>query len=152
MVYESKYYKSCMGETCNRRIDTIIAMTRFKHSSHSHWSTCIVMSSITLDGYVTAATLTNAAPPSRHHTFAATIYTPPLPCISPPPHPRWHNHTDTTTIPSPQPPAATRHPYLGYPMAAAALAVILATHHRPISTFISSPPTPPQPPQQIQGA
>nr|GFB02053.1 hypothetical protein [Tanacetum cinerariifolium] len=27
MVYESKYYKSCMGETCNMRIDTIIAMT-----------------------------------------------------------------------------------------------------------------------------
>nr|GEZ05810.1 hypothetical protein [Tanacetum cinerariifolium] len=34
-------------------------------------------------------------------------------------------------------------------MAATALAVILATHHRPISTFISSPPTPPQPPQQL---
>nr|GEY16774.1 hypothetical protein [Tanacetum cinerariifolium] len=27
-------------------------ITRFKHSSHTHWSTCIVMSSITLDGYV----------------------------------------------------------------------------------------------------
>nr|GEX54537.1 hypothetical protein [Tanacetum cinerariifolium] len=52
IVYESKYYKSCMGGTCNRRIDTIIAMTNFKHSSHTHWSTCIVMSSITLDGYV----------------------------------------------------------------------------------------------------
>nr|GEY13867.1 retrovirus-related Pol polyprotein from transposon TNT 1-94 [Tanacetum cinerariifolium] len=26
--------------------------TSFKHSSHTHWSTCIVMSSITLDGYV----------------------------------------------------------------------------------------------------
>nr|GEV51173.1 hypothetical protein [Tanacetum cinerariifolium] len=25
--------------------------TSFKHSSHTHWSTCIVMSSITLDGY-----------------------------------------------------------------------------------------------------
>nr|GFC66416.1 hypothetical protein [Tanacetum cinerariifolium] len=52
MVYESKYYKSCMGETCNRRIDTIIAMTSFKHSSNTHWNTCIVMSSITSDGYV----------------------------------------------------------------------------------------------------
>nr|GEZ75654.1 hypothetical protein [Tanacetum cinerariifolium] len=30
--------------------------TSFKHSSHNHWSTCIVMSSITLDGYYSAAT------------------------------------------------------------------------------------------------
>nr|GEV08579.1 integrase, catalytic region, zinc finger, CCHC-type, peptidase aspartic, catalytic [Tanacetum cinerariifolium] len=54
IMYESTYYKSCMGETCNRRTDTIIAMTSFKHSSHTHWSTCIVMSSITLDGYVSS--------------------------------------------------------------------------------------------------
>nr|GEZ16995.1 putative reverse transcriptase domain-containing protein [Tanacetum cinerariifolium] len=53
IMHESKYYKSCMGETCNMKIDTIIAMTSFKHSSHNPWSTCIVMSSITLDGYVT---------------------------------------------------------------------------------------------------
>nr|GFA53384.1 hypothetical protein [Tanacetum cinerariifolium] len=26
MVYESKYYKSCMGDTCNMRIDMTIAM------------------------------------------------------------------------------------------------------------------------------
>nr|GEX43617.1 hypothetical protein [Tanacetum cinerariifolium] len=26
IMYESKYYKSCMGRTCNRRIDMIIAM------------------------------------------------------------------------------------------------------------------------------
>nr|GFC01592.1 hypothetical protein [Tanacetum cinerariifolium] len=26
MVYESKYYKSCMGDTCNIRIDMTIAM------------------------------------------------------------------------------------------------------------------------------
>nr|GEX07023.1 hypothetical protein [Tanacetum cinerariifolium] len=29
-----------------------IVKRSFKHSSHNHWSTCIVMSSITLDGYV----------------------------------------------------------------------------------------------------
>nr|GEY57116.1 hypothetical protein [Tanacetum cinerariifolium] len=66
--------------------------------NHLHSFSCV---------QVAAATLTTAAPPSRHHTFAATIYTLPLPHISPLPHPRRHNHTDTTTIPSPQPPAAT---------------------------------------------
>nr|GEY12804.1 hypothetical protein [Tanacetum cinerariifolium] len=83
IMYESKYYKSCMGETCNRRIDTIIAMTRFKHSSHTHWSTCIVMSSITWDGCVStriASKVISRTPmppstPPRHHL--------PLPSLTP---------------------------------------------------------------------
>nr|GEZ82992.1 hypothetical protein [Tanacetum cinerariifolium] len=102
MVYESKYYKSCMGDTCNMRIDMTIAI-------HHHLRRCH------------AVTL-HHKPPPQHHNHN------PLSPLRPHHYPVAYHHSNTTTAAHLLAAAAytttsnatSRHPYLAYPMSAAA--------------------------------